>query len=98
MRKSTLFLSTVGLMTALLLAAFLNAGARQQADLPLLRRNAELVRRLELTDLCLFTEAQYTRNPAVTVLHTPFQDHPLSFEHFPSGSLAGPPPHARGHE
>jgi hypothetical protein len=97
-RKSTIFLSTAGVLAALLLGAFLNARARQRADLPLLRRKAELVRRLELTDLCLFTEAQYTRHPAVTVLHTAFQDHPLSFEHFPSGSLVGPPPHVRGHE
>ena len=28
-------------------------------------------------------------------LHTPFQDHPLAFEHFPSGSLHAPPPHLR---
>jgi hypothetical protein len=53
---------------------------------------------LELTDLCLFTDAQYTRHPAVAVLNTPFQDYPLSFEHFPSGSLSGPPPHLVSHE
>jgi hypothetical protein len=28
-------------------------------------------------------------------LHTPFQDHPMSFEHFPSGTLVTPPPHLR---
>jgi hypothetical protein len=32
------------------------------------------------------------------VRHTAFQDHPLSFEHFPSGSLSGPPPHLMNHE
>jgi hypothetical protein len=98
MRKSTLFFIYTALMTALLVAAFLHAGARQRADLELLRRNADLVQWLELTDLCLFTDAQYTRNPAVAVLHTPFQDYPLSFEHFPSGSLSGPPPHLVNHE
>ncbi len=98
MRKSTLFLSYIALMTALASASLLHARARGRSDLPRLQRNADLVRRLELTDLCLFTEAQYTRHPAVTVLHTPFQDHPLSFEHFPSGSLSGPPPRRASHE
>jgi hypothetical protein len=95
MRKSTLFLSYLALMAAMASAAFLHARARQHSDLPRLRRDAELVRRLELTDLCLFTEAQYTRHPAVTSLHTPFQDHPLSLEHFPSGALLGPPRRGR---
>lgn len=53
----------------------------------------ELVRRLGLTDLCLFTEARYTRHPAMADMHTAFQDHPASLEHFPSGSFIGPPPH-----
>jgi hypothetical protein len=48
---------------------------------------------LGLTDLALFTEARYTRHPSQADLHTPFQDHPLSFDHFPSGSLIGPPQH-----
>lgn len=52
-----------------------------------------LVARYGLTDLCLFTEARYTRNPAVADLNSAFQDHPVSLEHFPSGSLMGPPPH-----
>jgi CO/xanthine dehydrogenase Mo-binding subunit len=27
--------------------------------------------------------------------HTPFQEHPTALEHFPSGTLMGPPPHLR---
>jgi hypothetical protein len=54
---------------------------------------ARLVRELGLSDLCLFTEARYTRHPSVTDLYSAFQDHPLSLEHFPSGSLMGPPGH-----
>jgi hypothetical protein len=56
-----------------------------------------LVRELRLTDLCLFTEARYTRHPSQADLHTPFQDHPLALEHFPSGSLLGPPRHLTDH-
>ncbi len=59
--------------------------------------SARLVRRLGITDLCVFTEARYTRHPAVADLATAFQDHPLSLEHFPSGSIIPPPPHLRGH-
>ena len=50
-----------------------------------------MVRQLGLTDLCLFTEARYTRHLSQADLHTPFQDHPLALEHFPSGSLLSPP-------
>ena len=98
MRKSTVFISTIAIMTALLFVAFVHAQARQRADGPLLLQSADIVRYFELTDVCLFTDAQYTRNPAVASRHTPFQDYPLSFEHFPSGSLSGPPPRMISHE
>jgi hypothetical protein len=58
-----------------------------QASLPV---KQAVVEDLGLTDLCLFTEARYTRNPSQTDLNTAFQDHPLSLEHFPSGSLIEP--------
>lgn len=57
--------------------------------------SAQLVAQLRLTDLALFTEARYTRHPSQADLHSAFQDHPLAFEHFPTGSLIGPPPHLR---
>jgi hypothetical protein len=60
---------------------------------PSLTQKADLVRSLQLTDLCLFTEASYTRHLSMTDLNTPFQDSPLSLEHFPTGSLAPPPHH-----
>jgi len=52
-----------------------------------------LVRDYGLTDLCLASEARYTRHPSQADLHAPFQDHPLALEHFPSGSLIPPPAH-----
>ncbi len=52
---------------------------------------SEMVSELELSDLSLFTEARYTRHLSQSDLHSAFQDHPLSFEHFPSGSLVVPP-------
>jgi len=58
-----------------------------------LAKRRRLVRELQLTDLCLFTEARYTRHLSQADLHSPFQDYPMAFEHFPSGSLVLPPGH-----
>jgi len=52
-----------------------------------------LVAALQLSDLALFTESRYTRHLSQADLHSAFQDHPGALEHFPSGSLAGPPAH-----
>ena len=49
------------------------------------------VSNLQLTDLCLYTEARYTRHLSQADLHSAFQDHPLALDHFPSGSLVVPP-------
>ena len=46
---------------------------------------------LGLTDLCVATEARYTRNPAVSDLAAPRMDHPGAIEHFPTGSFWAPP-------
>lgn len=53
----------------------------------------EMVTQLQLTDLCLFTEARYTRHLSQADLHSAFQDHPHGLEHFPTGSLVPPPAH-----
>ncbi len=50
-----------------------------------------LVARVGLTDLALLNEARYTRHLSQADRHAAFQDHPGALEHFPSGSLAGPP-------
>ncbi len=59
------------------------------------RQNSEMVliaaSGLGLTDLCVSTEARYTRHPAVSDPISPFMDHPGAIEHFPSGSFWTPP-------
>ncbi len=57
-------------------------------------RSLEVARRFQLTDLNLFNEARYTRHLSQADLHTAFQDHPVSLEHFPSGALTRPRPPA----
>jgi hypothetical protein len=95
MRRSSVFLSITAVMTALLALCFLHAARAGVAAGPAVERRAATVRALALTDLCLFTEAPYTRHLSQAGLHAPFQEHPLALEHYPSGSLAGPPEHLR---
>jgi hypothetical protein len=76
------------LLSVLLAHAAMGENAAQES----LDEKSVLVERLRLTDLCLFTEARYTRHLSQADLNTPFQDHPLSLEHFPSGSFTQPPP------
>lgn len=52
-----------------------------------------LAEALGLTDIALFTEARYTRHLSLADLHSPFQDAPMAFEHFPAGALTVPPRH-----
>jgi hypothetical protein len=63
---------------------------------PEVRDRAAIVARLGLTDLCLSTEARYTRHLSQADRFAPFQDHPSALEHFPSGSLLAIPAHVRG--
>ncbi|MDD5035305.1 MAG: hypothetical protein PHE55_11175 [Methylococcaceae bacterium] len=89
MRKSTLFFYS--LAAEIILLGMLLVHASLSASQPKWEETANLVKTLGLTDLCLFTEARYTRHLSQADLNTPFQDHPLSLEHFPSGSFTLPP-------
>lgn len=91
MRKSNLFLIYVAINILLLLLMFAHASHREKTDMGFLREKTEMVKRFELTDLCLFTEANYTRHLSQADLHTPFQESPMALEHFPSGALVMPP-------
>jgi hypothetical protein len=91
MRKADTLLLALGCGFAALAATFLDARLQAGAAAARMEDNRRLVRELRLTDLCLFTEARYTRHPSQADLHTAFQDHPLALEHFPSGSLIPPP-------
>jgi hypothetical protein len=75
----------------LLALMFTDASVRERAGAASLQAKTDLVGKLDLTDLCLFTEATYTRHLSLADLHTPFQNSPMSLEHFPSGSLVMPP-------
>jgi hypothetical protein len=74
---------------------FSHALYKQMTDGRHLQEKANLVQVLGLTDLCLFTEASYTRHLSLADFHTAFQDSPMTLEHFPSGSLVTRPPAAK---
>lgn len=95
LRRSNLFLLFLAINTVLLFLMFVHAGYQQRVDATALRHKAEMVRTLGLTDICLFTEASYTRHLSQTDIHTPFLETPTSPEHFPSGALVMPPPTLR---
>ena len=86
MRRSVQFLLFIALCLVTFLALPLHARNAQQHRSGLVK----LLQDLHLTDLCLATEARYTRHPAMADRHAPFQEHPLALEHFPSGSLILP--------
>ncbi len=90
-RKSGPFLWTLGLSFLLCVLTFVHAVVATRAAGQELSERRNLVARLDLTDLALFTEARYTRHPSQADLHGAFQDHPLALEHFPTGSLVPAP-------
>jgi hypothetical protein len=90
MRYSSIVFSILFVETALLVLLLIHAGVSTGIQDANLAHKANLVKRLQLTDLCLFTEARYTRHLSQADLNTAFQDHPLSLEHFPSGSFTQP--------
>ncbi len=95
LRKSNLFLLYLAINLILLCLIFVHASYKKETGTRLIKEKREMVRTIGLTDLCLFTEASYTRHLSQADLYTPFQDSPMSLEHFPSGSIAAPPPSLR---
>ncbi|OPY70860.1 MAG: hypothetical protein A4E57_00175 [Syntrophorhabdaceae bacterium PtaU1.Bin034] len=90
-RRADLLVLGLGLGSLLLGLLFLDACLRNNLSRAHREAGTAAVRGLLLTDLCLFTEARYTRHLSQADLHSAFQDHPLSLEHFPAGSFALPP-------
>jgi hypothetical protein len=54
------------------------------------REQRVIVKQLMLTDVAIWTEARYTRNPSQADYFSAFQDFPSSLEHFPAGSIITP--------
>jgi len=94
-RKSDLFFLFMTASTLLIGIAFVHAEIQTARNLPRLQQQAQMVEKFDLTDLALCSEARYTRHPSQADRHTAFQDHPVSLEHFPTGSVIGPSHHLK---
>jgi hypothetical protein len=90
-RKSDGFGFFIGTGMLLLVSILIQAHFVMRANLPLLQQKAAVAKNLGLTDLCLSTEARYTRHLSQADWHAAFQTHPLAQDHFPSGSVFAPP-------
>ena len=95
MRKSSLFFLYLIIQTFVLGSLFTHASYKQKSHETHLQEKVNLVHKLGLTDLCLFTEASYTRHLSLADFHTAFQNAPMALEHFPSGSLVTHPQTAK---
>jgi len=96
-RASSLFASYIAICLIVLTGLAIAAGRRSTSEMHGRESRQKMVKKLALTDLVLFTDARYTRHPSMADRHSPFQDHPLALEHFPSGSLMPPSPHLRSY-
>lgn len=93
--KYHIFFGLVAAELGLLAALHLHAGADAERRASERADRRTLVAALGLTDLALWTEARYTRHPSQADRFAAFQDFPGSIEHFPAGSIIGPPPSLR---
>ncbi len=91
MRPSHILLLLLAILAAIDAGLLLSAAQRRARQEQAAHLQAIAVSGLGLTDLCLATEARYTRHPAVTDLVAPFMDHPGAMDHFPTGSFWAPP-------
>ncbi len=90
MRRSVKYLLFTAAILALFLLLPLHAHYIQHHSGDEIKLQMTKLQRLHVTDLCLATEARYTRHLALADRHAPFQEHPLALEHFPSGSMILP--------
>ncbi len=83
-RKSDRFFIFIATATLFLGLTLAHARYYGRHDNPGFQKACNLARTLEITDLCLATEAFYTRHPSQADRHTPLQTHPTALEHFPT--------------
>jgi hypothetical protein len=87
-------LLALGALGAVLGLTFVDAARIRRARRDERLATARFAAQAGLTDLALFNEARYTRHPSQADRHAAFQDQPLAFDLFPTGSLLPPRSHA----
>ncbi|GBE00977.1 hypothetical protein BMS3Bbin06_01853 [bacterium BMS3Bbin06] len=92
MIKHRIFIGFILFEILVLVFLFLHGVVAKNNRSSEIRGKRMIVHDLMLTDLSIWTEARYTRNPSQADLFSPFQDYPSSIEHFPAGSIIAPAP------
>jgi hypothetical protein len=91
MRRSRIFLLFLFVESLLLAGLLTNLRPhRRSATVELENARRQIVSRLSLTDLSLWTESRYTRHPSQADLFSAFQDSPSALDCFPAASLVPP--------
>ncbi|GBD98585.1 hypothetical protein BMS3Abin07_00605 [bacterium BMS3Abin07] len=88
--KYKVFIGFVLLETLVVISLFMHSMVSLRNSMPEIKKKKDIVNELMLTDLSIWTEARYTRNPSQADWFAPFQDYPSSIEHFPAGSIIAP--------
>jgi len=91
MHRTNIFFIYIAICIFLISLISLYSTYKINADMPVIKKKSDIVKNLSITDLCLSTEARYTRHPSQADIFSPFQHYPGSIEHFPSGSVIPPP-------
>jgi len=91
LRRSRIFFLFLFAESLLLAALLTNLRPhRGGATIELEKARRQIVSRLSLTDLSLWTEARYTRHPSQADLFSAFQDSPSALDCFPAASMVPP--------
>ena len=98
MRRSGPVLAGLGVLAVALAGELVQGRLAAPAAQARIAETRAIVAALGLSDPALFTEARYTRHPALADLNTPFQDHPGAFDRFPTGSIVPLQDLPGGHE
>lgn len=92
LRKHTWFILLTMIEVTIILVIVFNFRSEFRKDTQvLIPQERAIVKRLELTDFSIWTEARYTRHPSQADFFSPFQDGPSSFDLFPAGSVVTAP-------
>lgn len=87
MHRAITFIIIVLILSLLTAAIFYDAATAKKSEAFIIKERAAIAKQLKAVDLCLSTEARYTRHIVQSDIFSPFQDSPSAKEHFPSGAL-----------
>jgi hypothetical protein len=89
-RLAALVMGIIGVEVLILSAMMIHSTVASQ-DTNRLENEKQIVKSLQLSDLCLVTESRHTRHISQPEPVAAFQDLPGYYDHFPSSTFLTPP-------